>query len=78
MNYGAQTFQQPDNSGPSKIQMNLKYTKQSLSNCSIGDRIAYLNQIPMYCPFLECRKDFKHSGNLKTHMRSHVSYFHAK
>jgi hypothetical protein len=29
--------------------------------------------LPMLCPFLECQKEFRHSGNLKTHMRSHVS-----
>ena len=27
----------------------------------------------MICPFIECKKEFRHSGNLKTHMRSHVS-----
>lgn len=26
----------------------------------------------MYCPFEGCKKPFRHSGNLKTHIRSHV------
>jgi len=26
----------------------------------------------MYCPFYDCKKPFRHSGNLKTHIRSHV------
>ncbi|CDW83505.1 zinc finger protein 39 [Stylonychia lemnae] len=27
----------------------------------------------MYCPFYECKKPFRHSGNLKTHIRSHTN-----
>eukprot|EP00347_Sterkiella_histriomuscorum_P013150 403365818 len=27
----------------------------------------------MYCPFFECKKPFRHSGNLKTHIRSHTN-----
>ena len=28
---------------------------------------------PLYCPFAECLRSFQETGNLKTHLRIHVS-----
>lgn len=32
---------------------------------------------PMICPFVECNRAFQETGNLKTHLRIHVSYSHS-
>ncbi|TNV85411.1 hypothetical protein FGO68_gene10183 [Halteria grandinella] len=68
---------------------NIKYTKQPISHSSVWGTSAAtssnplqqtsrgaadeLFSLPMLCPFLECQKEFRHSGNLKTHMRSHTN-----
>jgi len=31
--------------------------------------------LPINCPFIECKRSFIETGNLKTHMRIHVSAF---
>ena len=30
-------------------------------------------RIPLYCPFANCMREFQETGNLKTHIRIHVS-----
>lgn len=30
--------------------------------------------VPLYCPFSNCMREFHETGNLKTHIRIHVSY----
>ena len=30
---------------------------------------------PLFCPFVDCLRDFQETGNLKTHLRIHVRIF---
>ena len=31
--------------------------------------------VPLYCPFSTCMREFHETGNLKTHLRIHVSFY---
>jgi hypothetical protein len=56
-----------------RINLNLRYSKQSLQSAYLLKSVTNSeHELSMFCPFLSCKKEFRHSGNLKTHMRSHV------
>ena len=44
-----------------------------LSPSMVYEKTKRIRLSPMVCPFIECNRAFQETGNLKTHLRIHVS-----